>query len=74
MSPLGGDPPHPVDNTDIQIYFASICLSISQSVCVSVHLFTINLKFLKLLTSSACICEPGFRARIKKMQTAYQNA
>ena len=26
------------------------------------------------MTSSACICEPGFRARIKKMQTAYQNA
>ena len=26
------------------------------------------------MTSSACICEPGFRNRIKYMQIAYQNA
>ena len=63
MSPLGSHPPHLVDNTDTQhlgdqhwqqcwcfrfsFFFVPICLSMCQSVCVSVHLFRINLKFLK---------------------------
>ena len=60
---LGWHPPHLVDNTDTQylgdqhwqqcwcfrfsFFFVSICLSMCHSVCVSVHLFRINLKFLK---------------------------
>ena len=63
MSPLGWHPPHLVDNTDTQylgdqhwqqcwcfrfsFFFVSICLSMCHSVCVSLHLFRINLKFLK---------------------------
>ena len=61
MNPWGWYPPHLVDNTDTQylgnqhwqqcwifvfLFFLSICLSMRQSVCVSVDLFTINLKFL----------------------------
>ena len=63
MSPLGWHPSHIVDDTDTQylgdqdwqqfrffrvfFFFLSTCLSLYQSVCVSVHLFTINLEFLK---------------------------
>ena len=63
MSPLGWQSPHLVDNTDTQylgeqhwqqcwcfrfcFFFVSICLRMCQSVFVSVHLFRINLKFLK---------------------------
>ena len=62
MSPLGWHPPHLVDNTNTQYlgdqhwqwcwcfrfsFLVCICLSICQSVCVSVHLITIILKFLK---------------------------
>ena len=63
MSAWGWHPPHLVDNADTQylgdhhwqqcscfrftVSFASICLSMCQSVCVSVHLFRINLKFFK---------------------------
>ena len=32
---------------DFFFFFVSICLSMCQVVCVSVHLFTVNLKFLK---------------------------
>ena len=60
MNPLGWDPPHLMDDTDTQylgdqhwqkcwlfvLFFLSIYLSMCQSVCVSVHLFTINFKFL----------------------------
>ena len=63
MSAWWWHPPHLVDNTDTQylgdhdwqqcrcfrftVSFASICLPMCHSVCVSVHLFRINLKFLK---------------------------
>ena len=63
MSPLGWHRLHLVDNTDTQylgdqnwqecwgfrlcFFSVSICLSMCQSVCVSVHHFKINLKFLK---------------------------
>ena len=61
MNALGWRPPPLVDNTDTQylgdqhwhqcwlfifLFFLSICLSLYQSVCVSMHLFKINLKFL----------------------------
>ena len=61
--PSGWHHLHLVDNKDTQylvdqhwqqcwcfrfpFFFVSICLSLCQSVCVSVHLFRINLKFLK---------------------------
>ena len=63
MSPLGWHHPHLVDNMDTQnlvdqhwqqcwcfrfsFFFVSICLFMCQSICVSLHLFRINLKFLK---------------------------
>ena len=63
MSSLGWHHPYLVDNTDTQYlgnqnwqqfwrfrffsFFASTCFSTCHSVCVSVHLFKINLKFLK---------------------------
>ena len=63
MSLLGWHHLHPVDNTvtqylvdqpwnrvgvlDFLSFFLSICLSMWQSVCVFLHLFRINLKFLK---------------------------
>ena len=62
MNLIRWHPPHLVDKTDTQylgdqhwqqcwcfrfsFFFVSICLSMYQSVCVSVHLFRINLKFL----------------------------
>ena len=65
MRPLGWGPPYLVDNIDPQylgdqywrrcwyftfsFFFESICLSMCHSVCVSVHLFSINPKFLKTL-------------------------
>ena len=65
-SPLGWHTPHVVDNKDTQylgdqhwqqcwcfrffFFFVSICLFMRQSVCVSVHLFTSNLKFLSLVS------------------------
>ena len=78
-SPLGWHTPHVVDNKDTQylgdqhwqqcwcfrifFFFVSTCLFMCQSVCVSVHLFTSNLKFLSL----------ALGLEFKKMQTAYQN-
>ena len=61
MSPLGWHPPHLMNNSNTQylrdqhwqqcwffvfLFFLSICLSRCKSLCsLSVHLFTINLKF-----------------------------
>ena len=48
-----------------------------QSVCVSVRLFLKTQNYWLLTINywlSACICELGYRARIKKVQTTYQNA
>ena len=76
--PFRVTPPHLVDNTDTQylrdqhwqqcwcfrffFLFVSICLSMCQSLCVSVHLFTVTLKFLNVslvpgleLKSAACL-------------------
>ena len=64
MSPLGWHAPHLVDNTDTQylrdqhwqqcwclrfsFFFVFISLSMCQSVCLSVDLLRINLKFLNI--------------------------
>ena len=86
MSPLRAHPPHLVDSTNTQylggqhwlqsrfffFYFVSICFSIGQSVCLYICLQLIS-NFWKLTTIDRLvyICEPGFRARIKKVKTAY---
>ena len=53
-------------------YFVSICFSIGQSVCLYICLQLIS-NFWKFTTIDRLvyICEPGFRARIKKVKTAY---
>ena len=80
MSPLGWHPPHLVDNTDTHYlgdqhwqqcwffrFFFLFCVHLFDCQSVSVHLFTIS-SFWKLTTIDQLvyICEPGFRATIKR--------
>ena len=87
-NPLGRHPPHLVGNTELSFwgtsidnsvgvldfffFFVSICLSMCQLLCVSVHLFTFTLKFLNV----SLVPGLGFkkcRLLIKAIRNSFKN-